>query len=228
MRSKGKLEYKEEENNMFCTSCGKQISKGANFCGQCGTPVPKEPRCPNCQAALPDDAFFCVQCGTKVADAPHTVPVNNHPTQPQQTACVQPEYENPSSVDYTPTGSQLQKHSMISKYNGKPTVGIAKATGTLIVYDDHLEYTKTMGNALGNAFGLAGMAVAAKNAKKDGKVEIYLYGDIQNASVGTYAGMMPTLVLEMNDDQVFTFTGTFTKQSVTSIVNAILKFNDNL
>ena len=225
---------------MLCNNCGNQINEGDKFCTQCGTPVPQERLCPNCQNKLADNAIFCGQCGTKVGEAPQTAPANNNPytppvyQQPQQTAYnqaaySQPAYQNNSGAQYNPAGPQPQKYYMISKYVGEPTVGIAKSTGTLAVYPDHLEYTKALGNALGNMVGLAGMAIgAAKEKKENGKVEYYGYQDIQTAYVGKYMGINPAVVLVLTDGQVFSFNGTFTSQAASNIVNTILYYKGNI
>lgn len=209
---------------MFCNNCGNQINEGEKFCTQCGTPVPQERLCPSCQAKLPDGAIFCGQCGTKVGEAPKVTPpggggnpyTQNNPGTYQNTG-----YQ----AGYNP--QQPQKYLLISKYVGEPTVGIAKATGTLAVYPDHLEYTKTLGNALGN-LGLATMVAASHAEKKEGgKVEYYNYQDIQTAYVGKYMGINPAVVLVLNDGQVFSFNGTFTNQTASNIVNTILYYKGN-
>ena len=72
---------------MFCSSCGKQISDGARFCGFCGatqaianqnvaSPIPnqrKEPikegqihKCPYCGEILGFDAIACPSCGKEI------------------------------------------------------------------------------------------------------------------------------------------------------------------
>lgn len=209
---------------MFCNKCGNQINEGDKFCTKCGTPVSQERLCPKCQCKLPDGAAFCGQCGAKVSETPQFTPANSGSSSyVQNNSGYQP---NPGyHAGFNP--QQPQKYSMISKYVGEPTAGIAKATGTLAVYTDHLEYTKTFGSSLGNAFGLVGMAVAAKKANQDGKVEIYNYQDIQTTYVGKYMAMMPTVVLVMNDGQVFSFCGTFTNQTASNVVNTILYCKEN-
>lgn len=219
---------------MFYEQCGNQILNGAKFCTRCGTPVHRERVCPNCQNKLSDSAIFCAQCGMRVDAAPQAAPVNSNPytppvhqqpQQPQQAAYTQQSYQN---TQKNTAGFQPQKYSMISKFVGEPTAGIAKATGTMTVYADRLEYSKTFGNALGNAFGLVGMAVSANKAKQDGKVEIYHYHDIKTAYVGKYMAVMPSVVLLLNDGQVFSFNGTFSNQAANKIVNIILRYKGNV
>lgn len=227
---------------MLCNNCGNQINEGDKFCTQCGTPVPQERLCPSCQTKLADNANFCPQCGTKVSDAPQAAPVNQNPYmppvyQPQQATFnqaaytqptySQPAYQNNSGAQYNPAGPQPQKYYMASKYVGEPTVGIAKSSGTVAVFPDHIEYTKQFGNALSNLTLVTMIASARADKKANGKVEFYPYQDIQTAYVGKYAGLMPTLVLIMNDGQIFSFAGPFTNQSASNIVNTILYYKNN-
>lgn len=95
---------------------------------------------------------FCSKCGTQVDGnpQPNPQPVNQYAQQAGQQSF----------------GAQPKKYQMISKYEGEPTVGIAKATGRLCVYQDRLEYVKAMGNALASSFGLLGMALAVKQEQK--------------------------------------------------------------
>ena len=49
---------------------------------------------------------------------------------------------------------------------------------------------------------------AAKQAKKDGAVDIYRYRDMQSAREGRYGGLYHTIVLVMKDGQTHSFAGT--------------------
>lgn len=194
---------------MFCNKCGTQINEGEKFCTQCGERVPEEKVCPVCNNKLADGVVFCGNCGTKVG---------NETFNP----------DNRRRVDNNrPVYPTNQSYKMISFYHGEPTVGIAKATGTLTVNPDHLEFKKQLGNALGGQFGLVGMAVAAKKATQNGKFDVFAYQDIQDAYVGRYAGIMPAVVIMMNDGQVYSFNGSFTKESASRIVNTILDYKAN-
>lgn len=213
---------------MTCNNCGHQLNEGDKFCSQCGTPVPQEKRCSKCQAILADDDIFCSQCGTRYGAAPQPDPQPYYPPHNPHNQNTfggnanQSQYQNNGyNPGYNP--AQPKKHMLISKYIGEPTVGIAKATGTLYVYQDRLEYVKQLGNALGGGIGAIGMAAAANKMKKEeGKVEVFYFQDIQTAYVGKYAALMPAVVLVMNDGQVFSFNGSFTNQSAANIVNTIL------
>lgn len=188
---------------MFCNKCGNQINEGEKFCTKCGEMIPQEKVCPVCSNKLADGVVFCGNCGTKVGNDTF-IPHRND--------------------NYHPVNPTNQSYKMISFYHGEPTVGIAKATGTLTVNTDNLEFKKQLGNALGGQFGLAGMAIAAKKATQNGKFEIFAYQDIRDAYVGRYAGLLPAVVIMMNDGQVYSFNGTFTKESANRIVNTILEY----
>ena len=211
---------------MICNNCGHQLIEGDKFCPRCGTPIPQEKRCPQCQMILAEDDLFCRQCGTRYDAAPQSDPQSYYPPHNQHnqnpfggnTNQYQNNGYNPVSHSAQPT-----KYMLISKYIGEPTVGIAKATGTLYVYQDRLEYVKQLGNALGGAMGALGIAAAAAKMKKEeSSVEVFYYRDVQTAYVGKYAALMPAVVLVMNDGQVFSFNGTFTNQSASNITNTIL------
>lgn len=50
-----------------CPGCGTENS--SNFCGECGTKKPAEPRCPGCNLLLENaDYRFCPECGTALTD----------------------------------------------------------------------------------------------------------------------------------------------------------------
>jgi len=101
-------------------------------------------------------------------------------------------------------GNLLHTSKLVSMYAGEPTVGIAKATGRLSVYDNRLEFKKEMGSSLGGAFGLVGMAVARSQVKKD-PIDVYALDQIANVRLGKYGGIYNTLVVTMKDGGVISF-----------------------
>lgn len=158
--------------------------------------------CNKCGNKLADGTALCEKCGNVVEEASREDRGNAN--QPQK----------------------VQTYRMINKYKGEPFLGYAKATGTLLVYPEHLEFKKLSDNAI---LGLGGgMIVAALKAKKEGKVEYYSYSDIKDAYVGKYAGFQPTVVIVMNDGRKFSFTGTLTKQTASSIVETVLSCRSNV
>lgn len=58
---------------MYCRNCGKEITPGANVCGQCGVPVGRGNHyCPNCGSETSELAVICVKCGAGLTPgAPH-------------------------------------------------------------------------------------------------------------------------------------------------------------
>ena len=50
---------------MECGSCKAVAPKGAKFCPECGTPLPRT--CANCGHASPSGAKFCAECGANLA-----------------------------------------------------------------------------------------------------------------------------------------------------------------
>jgi hypothetical protein len=48
-----------------CGQCGAELKAGVKFCGECGTPVPRERHCTNCGAKLATEVKFCGECGTR-------------------------------------------------------------------------------------------------------------------------------------------------------------------
>ncbi len=103
--------------------------------------------------------------------------------------------------------SKLYELTMVSKYNGEPTVGVASATGKLSIYSDTIEFEKSLGNAAAMAFGLVGMVAAQNKIKKDGKIEVYQINSIQSVTKGKYMGVMPTLVIRFKDGNIISFSG---------------------
>lgn len=102
---------------------------------------------------------------------------------------------------------ELKTLSMMSYYPGEPVVGVAKATGKLIVCEDEVMFIKQLGSAIGNMFGAAGMLIARKNALKDSSTLRFKYDEIAAARLGRYMGTMPMLVLETKDGQKHSFAG---------------------
>lgn len=229
-------------NEKRCPNCQALLEDDDLFCGKCGTRVGGGQSTPvaNQESFQPDHQVrqadyqapqpnFQPQQTNYQAPQPNYMPPHQNFANNWNTANNRPNpqqgYQNPQNGSYNPGygGAQPQKYHMVSKYIGEPTLGIAKATGTLNVYPDRLEYSKLIGNALASQFGLAGMLISRSKMKnEEGLVDVYYYHEIQTAYVGKYAGLMPAVVLVMNDGQVFSFNGPFTNQSAANIVNMIL------
>ena len=55
-------------NVRLCTTCGKQVSKHAEYCDNCGARLDDPDAikvCPNCKAKNKLTAKFCIKCGTQ-------------------------------------------------------------------------------------------------------------------------------------------------------------------
>lgn len=170
---------------MNCIRCGHVLPDGARFCAYCGQKIGGKV-CPNCGKEAESDQIYCAECGSLLAAAPEEKPV----VQQKTTAPV-------------PQGKLMKSLKLVSMYNGTPTIGIAAATGSLYVYDDRIEFSMKMGNAMGSMFGLAGAVIAAKKAKKAGSERIFMFSDLRDVQVGKYGGVYNTLVLRLKNGQVF-------------------------
>ena len=157
--------------------------------------------CNKCGNKLADGTVFCEKCGTEAKVIPREDSVNT--SQPQK----------------------VQTYTMINKYNGEPFLGFIKASGTLSVYPEYLEFKMISGNVVLGP--IVSLIEAAVKAKKEGNVERYFYSDIKRSYVGKYVGIQPALVIVMKDGRKFSFAGTFTKQSAGRIVDTILSYKSN-
>lgn len=223
--------FRKGEKSMRCQYCGNEMREGALFCSQCGNravsqAAPVKKICPNCGEEGAPDMLFCEYCGTRLTEkrmpeqpAPRPVPT------PQPVPVPQPVPEPvpaPQPVP-APRGRFLMELNLMSYYKGEPTLGIAKATGTVKIYDDRLEFHKKMGNSVASMFGAVGMLAAAKQAKKDGAVDVYRYRDMQSAREGRYGGLYHTIVLVMKDGQTHSFAGTLNSGKIQEAVVQIAR-----
>ena len=170
---------------VLCEKCGQPVPNGAKFCGNCGAPVQTEQGvrfCSTCGTPLESGVQFCPACGTKVSLETGSDPV---------TASAS-------------AGTLLATWKMASLYKGEPKVGVAKATGPLFIYDDRLEFKKTLGNSMGSAFGLIGLGISQLQANKD-PLLIYPLSQIMQLRVGKYGGVYNTLVVVMRDGTTVSF-----------------------
>ncbi|NVK40066.1 MAG: AAA family ATPase [Oceanospirillaceae bacterium] len=62
---------------MRCASCGFENPQDANFCDQCGTPLPR--RCPHCDHELRPGGRFCGYCGKPLSEQGAVAPVHYTP-----------------------------------------------------------------------------------------------------------------------------------------------------
>lgn len=161
--------------------------------------------------------LFCEYCGSRLTEweSPFPQPAPDPVQQPTFDSFPQP------APAPRPDGRLLMELGMMSYYKGEPTLGIAKATGTLKIFDDRIEYYKKLGNSAGALFGAAGMLVAASQAKKNGDCDTYWYKDIQSVKEGKYGGIYHTIVLAMRDGQRHSFAGTLSSAKIQEAVAQI-------
>lgn len=182
---------------MNCKKCGQALAADTKFCPTCGTRVEQQQSnafCSTCGAKLDSSAVFCPVCGVKVGQAKGRGENNT----------------------VTTSGKLLASLNLTSKYEGTPNIGIAKATGTLSVYDDRIEFRKQIGNpltrsfgsaALKGAFGTEGMVIAMRKVRKVTKdpVDIYPVSQIAQLRVGKYMSIYNTLVVLLRDGTTVSF-----------------------
>ena len=205
---------------MFCINCGKILPDSARFCPACGNPVStvKQPPwqkriCPGCGNEVEDGLMFCNKCGTKM-DIVHPQSASQQDLALKQArdqllqTLKNSQPQNGGAAD-RPILERVERPRpvKVSLYTGDSKLGVAKATGILNVYADHLEFHKTMGSSGAVAFGLIGMAVSSSKAKKESPV-IFEMSNISGARNSKYMGAFPAMVLEMKNGEKYTFAGT--------------------
>lgn len=202
--------FRKGEKNMKCQYCGNEMSEGAKFCSLCGKkvieaePAPAKRFCPSCGQEGKPDMLFCEYCGARLTDKARQAPAPGP----------RPELK-PRPLS---SGRFLMEAGMMSYYSGEPTVGIAKATGTLKIFDDRVEFHKKMGSSAGAMFGAVGMIIAANKMKQKGDLDIYRYRDVASVREGRYGGIYHTIVLVMKNGQVHSFAGTLNSGKIQEAV----------
>ena len=202
--------FRKGEKNMKCQYCGNEMSEGAKFCSLCGKkvieaePAPARRFCPSCGQEGKPDMLFCEYCGARLTDKARPAPAPG--PRPER---------KPRPLS---SGRFLMEAGMMSYYSGEPTVGIAKATGTLKIFDDRVEFHKKMGSSAGAMFGAVGMIIAANKMKQEGDLDIYRYRDVASVREGRYGGIYHTIVLVMKNGQVHSFAGTLNSGKIQEAV----------
>lgn len=90
-------QLKEIKRIIHCPNCGKEVSKDAKFCGNCGILIESEEDevsenrkiCPECGTVLPEDAKFCHNCGMELEETSEFVrcPACGHPLSEDAIYC---------------------------------------------------------------------------------------------------------------------------------------------
>lgn len=192
---------------MYCKQCGKVISDQSRFCGYCGAPVLQDTVCPACGARIEENQMFCVNCGTRIgrrerqASNPAMINGFQNQTAARNSGSGNAENQGYEGRKNTSSGALLRSVKLVSLYEGEPTVGIAKATGNLNIYDDRIEFAKKMGNSAVSMMGVLGIAVAAAKASD----EIFEYRNLAGIRTGKYGGVYNTLVLTTTAGRTVSF-----------------------
>jgi predicted amidophosphoribosyltransferase len=69
-----------------CPYCGAELSDESLFCTECGKELSKNNMCPHCGASVNDGDVFCMECGKKIDEVPTTT--TKQPKCPHCGACV--------------------------------------------------------------------------------------------------------------------------------------------
>lgn len=102
-----------------CPSCGTENS--SNFCGECGTKKPEEPRCPGCNLLLENTNYrFCPECGTALTTQETAAPATAVPAADEAVL----EFTDAQITDigstrfsWTDTGNTPYTFSYLPKYS---------------------------------------------------------------------------------------------------------------
>lgn len=209
---------------MKCIYCGKPSQEGAAFCGNCGKRIAEEVLvCPACGCVGEPGLLYCTQCGTRMVNSPSVPPV---PTVPEEVR----ERDGGFNVDMptkqeSPTGigRELVVMRLMSWYKGEKKVGIAKATGTLTVYTDRLEFKRQLGNAAAALVPIAFVKEAQK--ARNAAADIFWMRDIADAKEGKYGAALPSLILTLRSGEQHTFAGTLSGDKIRESVELIRRYS---
>ncbi len=207
---------------MFCTQCGAKLPDDSRFCSQCGAKMVPESAAQTRQAPQQQDYSqqqnYSQQQGYPQQGYPQQgypqqgypqqgypqqgYPQQGYPQQgyPQQGYGQQAYYGRPM-----PTGAYVQDAGKMTRYNGKGVVGPITGQGQMQIYDDRLEFHKKYGDQRGYMLGpIIGGLVSFGGAKKN-PTDVYYYRDLANVTMGKYAGMLSSVVIEQKDGKAFSF-----------------------
>lgn len=191
--------------------------------------------CSNCGQNLPDNSKFCMSCGATVA-AQQAVDMRNafHSTvRPvrlklcagcnAQTAGDEVYCRRCGSLlqERWLTGKELMKVSGVNFYEKYWVLANANASGMLTVYEDRVFFEKKLGNSVGMAFGLIGVAIAQKKIKEDPTDE-YFMRDIAHAQQGDAIIKGSLLTITLKNGESFSFV--FPKDKVARAVALIEEY----
>ena len=175
---------------MYCRFCGAQIPDDSRFCENCGSQLGAPSGAPGGQSGY-----------TRQAAAPAGQGGYAFQGYGQQENFAPNRGMGPAAA----SGALLMDAGKMTRYNGKGAVGPVTGSGTLTVFDDRLEYKKTTGDQRGFMFGPIVGNLVMRNGIKNNPVDVYYYRDITSVTSGKYAGLTPTLVLNLRDGKAVSF-----------------------
>ena len=68
-----------------CTFCGAELNDDNIFCTECGKKLPKGIECPHCGASVNEGDVFCTECGKRIDEVPQAT--SSEPTKPKCPHC---------------------------------------------------------------------------------------------------------------------------------------------
>ncbi|MBQ7534932.1 MAG: zinc ribbon domain-containing protein [Stomatobaculum sp.] len=172
--------------------------------------------CRYCGAQIPDDSRFCEKCGGQLG-APAAAQ-GGYMQQRSAPSAQQGYVQNgfPPQTGYQQgygqqgygrqaSGALLKDAGKMTRYNGKGAIGPVTGTGSLLIYDDRLEYHKTSGDQRGFMLGPIVGNLVMRNGVKKNPVDTYYFQDLAGVTSGKYAGLLQTLVLNLRDGKAVSF-----------------------
>ena len=192
---------------MICNNCGKENGEDWKFCKYCGAKAnePVKRACTKCGAELDEDSIFCSKCGTKVdgtASQP-VLPEKKYICPNCSTEfgadkvfcdkCGHKLEEKTTAVHPTQSGRMIAEFKLMSRYKGETIV--ADGSGTLVFYDDRVEYLRKFNNLFGG-FVLV-----------DRTPVVIRYSDLKSYYKGTKMGFTSITFVHKNGESE-TYSGT--------------------
>lgn len=168
---------------MRCKQCGAEMGDGVRFCSQCGTQMSQNTFCVSCGAKLLPGQMFCTNCGLKIDDS-----AIRHDSEVESAK----EYAKSVGGD---TGKLIRKISSVTKFQGKPVLGVANKIGILAIYEDRVEFVRKGGLTLATT-----ISSLAKN-----QIEAYYFSDLISVTTGNYLAIYTTLVLNLKNGNSISF-----------------------
>lgn len=172
--------------------------------------------CSNCGEEVRERSKFCTNCG-----APVKIPDATNPTVPAQDALPV------SAKDFVP-GTELFTFKGASKTRGESAFASGDEIGTLHVYDNGLQFKPNRGVSIGNGLAVGGLLGLVATATVGLCDNIYPLEQIKELHVGKRMGVYNTLVISMNNGDVWSFCPALPGSSVPQqILNLLAPYMQN-